>query len=94
VEKERRVSKTGRPQKEVLAMYQQAMQESGGKSNKTITIDGFLTVARQHNLGVPTPTSESLFLSTQLLSIALQSFTVLALLTDGICHWSGAGAFR
>jgi hypothetical protein len=65
VEKERRVSKTGRPQKEVLAMYQQAMVQSGGKSNKVITIDGFLTVARQHNLGVPTPTSDSLFLSTK-----------------------------
>lgn len=59
VEKERRVSKMGRPQKEVLTMYQQAMQASGGKSNKVITIDGFLTVARQHNLGVFTPTIDS-----------------------------------
>ena len=53
VEDQRRVSKMGRPRKEVLAMYQQAMHESGGKSNKIITLNGFLATARQYNLGVP-----------------------------------------
>ena len=53
VEGERRVAKTGRSDKEVLQMYQQALQESGGRSNGVITMEGFLTVAGYYNLGVP-----------------------------------------
>lgn len=52
VEGERRVSKTGRGDKEVSQMYQQALQESAGK-NDVITMEGFLTVAGHYNLGVP-----------------------------------------